>query len=795
MTSYSDISIEEVIVQLNASCSLPAELLEIFGDEANDHLQKIYEGLARLKSNRQDMQALGEVRRVSHTLKGAAGAVGQQTITRLAHRMEDLLDQLAEQNCGVSEAQLELLLNTADQLQELSTGEFESGGIAQQIVELYREFAEHVKSNTSCADPDQPPQQENRQDNESDYRSKDVASPGSDRSNQYLRVPLDRLDKMAKLMGEMTVNRSEFEHRIQEFAARIADMDNALERLRVVANSNQQSGFDGVRELQGKVCADWRQHSSSNRFRDEFDPLEFDQYSESYLLSQKLSEAESDAQIVVGEFNKLKLAFDGLLRRQQQLNRETQNSLMQVRLVPLSAISNQWERTVRTVSKKLNRPVELELIGKDIELDKTVLDAVADPIQHLIRNAIDHGVEETKHRIESGKSATAKLQLKAINHGTQVTLKISDDGAGLNTEKIRQKAIQKGLIDDNVALSCEELHALIFQPGFSTANQLSDVSGRGIGMDVVSDAVRRLKGTIRVDSESGVGTTFTIQIPTVVGVSSAVFLESAGHQFAIPIQSVQKFARLQPTEVMSEGNHQFTSQPEGRVRLVDLASHLGLRPISKREKPVPMLVIGDSEDSVAVTVDTIIGCRDIVVKGLGNHLKNIRGLAGVTIAGNGAVVPILNGADIVSGNAVNMLPDVADSLPLFEPKNLAMVIDDSISVRRVTESMLNFAGWDVVTATDGVDALAKLTELESKPDAFLCDLEMPRMDGLEFIRQVRDQSEFELTPIIMVTSRASEKLRHKAFDAGATEYLVKPYDRDALMELIIELVEAAREMV
>lgn len=806
MTSNSatnHFSIDEVVKQLSASVSLPEEIIEIFSEEANDHLQKIYDGLGQLKDNPHDMKALGEVRRVSHTLKGAAGAVGHQVITRLAHRMEDLLDQLAENNCSeVSSIQLELLFCTADQLQELSTGEFDSKQAAAQIVGLYQVFEEQIGPGSANQDANagEPFAQMAGTNQQLDNQTAPVCSsePGSvpnGGATEYLRVPLNRLDRMSKLLGEMTVNRSEFEHRLQEFGVRINDMQNALERMRSVTPMDVESfgasgNFRGNRPLETL---------RTNR-RDEFDPLEFEQFSESDLFSQQLSEADSDAEMMAGEFNKIKQDFTSLLRRQQQLNRETQKCLLQVRLVPIGAIANRLERTVRTVSRKLQRPVEFHLTGKEIEVDKTVLDEIADPILHLIRNAIDHGVEDTGLRVAAGKPEAAQLRLQAVNLGTQVTLKISDDGAGLDTEKIKQKAISLGMIEADANLAADDLHALIFRPGFSTASELTDVSGRGIGMDVVSDAVRRLKGTIRVDSERSAGTTFTIQIPTVVGVSRALFLESAGQQFAIPIQSVHKIARLQAADVKTDGDQRIAKQADGDLRLIDLSKHLGLRRINSRldssEKPMPMLILGSGEDSVGVTVDAILGCRDIVVKGLGSHLKQVRGLMGATIAGNGSVVPILDSEEIVTGKSCNMLPeDLDECRPVRNSKKLAMVVDDSISVRRVNESLLKFAGWDVVTATDGVDALARLAELETEPDVFLCDLEMPRMDGFEFIRQVRDQEEFQSTPIVMVTSRSSEKHRHKAFEAGATEFVVKPYDRDRLLNMLAELVVVAEEWV
>ena len=790
MTANSEpkTAIDEVIQQLQSGSSLPAELLEIFSEEAEDHLRVIYDGLQKLR-NGNDCSALAEVRRSSHTLKGAAGAVNLQAATRLAHRMEDLLDQLTERSEGASEAQLDLFLATADQLQTLTASDFDLAQTAEQIAAIYDRYDVELGAPAANQADSKPVESALDQTITPGPTETTSASSlpaqnthGNSESAPFLRVPLDRVDDLMKLLGEMTVNRFAFQHRLEEFESRIEDMQSTMERLRNVSRYVENEFRERPRLK--TVGSSFSDHS-------EFDQLEFDRYDEFQLLTQTLSEADHDAEIMSGEFRKVKSAFSSLLQRQQQLNHHAQKSLMKVRMVPLATIVNRLERTVRTVANKIDKQVELVIHGERIELDKTVLDAIVDPILHLIRNAMDHGIESKQDRMAAGKPEIARIKIMAINQGTQVTLCISDDGAGINLDKVRHKAIEQELILPTDDLSDNELLALVFRPGFSTANQLTDVSGRGVGMDVVGEAIRRLKGNISVDSQPGKGTKFTIELPTSVGVSKAVLVESNGRTFAIPMESIRQIQRLDSDQVIRDEQEFQLAIGNQQIRLVDLATqlHLGSPTVTKFQDKAPLLVLGNGMAEVAVTVDVILGSREIVVKGLGNHLRQVPGISGATLAGDGSVIPILDTRAILEPLTRTFQQTGDEHVEHVSPRNnLAMVIDDSISVRRVTENMLKLSGWDVVTAKDGVDALETLATLDTMPDIFLCDLEMPRMNGLELIRQIREDKQLRHTPIVMVTSRASEKHRHKAFEAGATDYVVKPYHEEDLLDLITHLV-------
>ncbi len=815
-----------IVSQLQAGQNVPAELVEIFTEEAEEHLRIMYAGLNQLKSDPADLAALGKVRRSAHTLKGAAGAVGLESATRLSHRMEDLLDRLAETETGPNSPQIHLFLSTCDLLQELTTGQFEIASTASQIGKLYRLYSDELhigeqqtgeltdsgtadnsevpslERNSESATPAQESEQASVNQPKPDRRAKERSDDGRRQSlrrnedrSRYLRVPVQQLDDLVGIVGEMLINRSAMQQCLQSLDTQVDTILQTVQRTSSSSHELQRS-FN----LETAALA---AHSSSGDGRPgsfgQFDSLEFDQYTDFHLLAQILSEGNSDIEIVTQELSSLRNAMESLLRRQKHLNRVAQNSLMQIRMVPLSSIVSRLERTVRTVSGKLDKSITLVVSGDHTELDKTVLDEIVDPLQHLFRNAIDHGVENAVERKAAGKPEHSKILLTAINQGTQVTLAITDDGHGINKQKVRQKAIESGLIQASDQLNDDELYGLIFRPGFSTAATLTDVSGRGVGMDVVSDAISRLNGTIRVHSEPGVGTTFTIQLPTTVGVTQAVLVQSVDRTFAIPMQSVSRIIALNMDDVEQVAEGQLMLNYEGRkIQLRELAGHLNLPPATNAPIPnsaPPILLVTVGDDEIALLVESIIGARDIVVKNLGEHLKNFPGIIGATVQGDGSIIPILEPTSLINKGAAITRPKGAP-LPSENIRvSMAMVVDDSISVRRVTSNLLQKAGWDVMTACDGVDALKKLEAMENTPDVFLCDMEMPRMDGIELIKRLRRNNEFKTTPIITVTSRGSEKHRKMAFAAGATEYVVKPYHEDHLIELIDDLVQVARETI
>lgn len=857
--SNDSVYLELVFEQLNASVDIQPEIQAIFSEEAQELLVAILQGLEKLKQNLSDQSAVSEVRRSAHTLKGAAGAVGMECIARLAHRMEDLLDTLAERRQSVTDSQLQIMLVTTDCIRELTTGTLGFVELAESIAGLYARYDREMQTcnATVASEPAIGISPSTKLGSASkpnglksvDYSQVDCdddvdvaiaaamvaaakskmagAKPSEDKqpahSGQYLRVPLERIDTLVALVGEMVVNRSAMNQRMTDFEIRIQDMQLAINRFRGIAQEMEKSfGFEAMRQnarerrMATKALASSRTsdlpvnriaaftrsdvRSTTNKLiHKELDTLEFDRYSQLHLLARSIAEATNDISVITNEFRNIYGDVDSLIERQQRHNRDAQNGLMKIRMLPMSSVLSRLERTVRTVSNKLGKHVDLVVVGENTELDKTVLEAITDPLLHLIRNALDHGIETSEQRKAVGKPERACLTLETLHQGTQVTLRVSDDGRGLDLAKIRNKALEQGLISDQAKPTDEELHDLIFVPGFSTAESLTEISGRGVGMDVVREAVQRLNGSIRVESCTGKGVTFNIHLPTSLSVTRALIVTSGSHAFAIPMQSVQQIVRMDMVTKEKVGAQIFVKRDDKVLRLASLAQHMDLRAAPETEEELasqPVLLIRSGDDEVALTVDSVKGGQDIVVKSLGDHLRHVPGYLGATLAGDGTVIPILDPSDLCGERVVKR---TSHSYRTAETKvkrrNSVMVIDDSLSVRRVATNLLRSHGWDVVDAKDGLDALEKLGSLDTPPDIFLCDMEMPRMDGLELIETLRGMPEFAATPIIMVTSRSSEKHRRLAADAGANEHVVKPFKDDQLLLMMENLVIEYRELV
>ena len=874
---------DAIALMLRGVQTVAPELQEIFSEEAEDHLRTIYDGLDRLHADHADQSAVGDIRRAAHTLKGAAGAVGVEPVTRLAHRMEDLLDDVAENGRRVDGQITLLLLSTADRLQELTAGSVDVQSMTDQLFDLLTQyqtvlpgenssppaFGETVENNSAASEQvvndkvvndkvaneqvgDDKVANEQVGDDQVDrdaalgepspvgpvrgepvpidppvtnpnvafggHSSAPVERRDSDtRGNEsHIRVPLSRLDEMTRLVGEMIINRSAFAQRLGDFTAQIDELQTASRRLRGVTDDFEtRYSVDALRAGDGQwqtlatmptnglpPTGDLANHTAAED-RDDFDALEFDRYTEFHLLARTMAETTSDVSSIAGQCQLLWSDLDALLGRWQRLTRDAQDRLMQIRMVPLRSIVPRLGRAVRTTANACGKQLDFVVRGDHTELDKTVLGEIADPLLHLVRNAIDHGIESPADRLAAGKDAAATLMLEAINQGTQMTLRVEDNGRGLDVQKIRHRAIERGLITADQTLTDEQLHALIFAPGFSTAEAITDVSGRGVGMDVVRETVARLKGTIRIDSTPGRGSRFTIILPTTLAVTRALVVQSSGQSYAVPIQAITQISRLDPTRIRRIGDDAMVQWEDQTLRIESLGQKLGIAPEPSLDTAMPMLVVQSGDKSVALVVDRVEGGQDIVVKSLGDHLRNVPGIVGATIRGDGSVIAILDPADLVglirqmplaTPNRLTDRGELSGSLNAGQiatspARRNVLIVDDSVSVRRITASVMRGGGWSVATAKDGVDALEQLAGEGPPPNVILLDMEMPRMDGLELLSHLRGDEQTADIPVVMVTSRAGEKHRNRAMAAGANRYVIKPFRDDQLLQIATELAD------
>ena len=512
-------------------------------------------------------------------------------------------------------------------------------------------------------------------------------------------------------------------------------------------------------------------------------------------LSRALAESLNDLVSIQGLLENLTRESETLLLQQSRITTDLQEGLMRTRMVPFSGLVPRMRRIVRQAAQELGKRAELTVTGADAELDRTVLDRVTAPLEHMLRNAVSHGIEPPAERRRLGKDETGRVHVALAREGNEVVIRVSDDGAGMDLEAIRRKAIERGLLDPEARVDDDDLVRFIFEAGFSTASEVTQVAGRGVGMDVVNAEIKQLGGTLDIASRPGQGTTFTIRLPLTLAVSRALLVQVGEDMYAVPLSSIEGVVRMDRAtlERFYGSEEAVTYEYAGnRYRVEYLGRLLGTcDPVLAGDRArFPVLLVRAGEHRTALQVDTIMGAREIVVKSVGPQISTVRGISGATILGDGRVVLILDVGPLVrmGGTVTVHLPPPEEERPEAEAERpvTVMVVDDSITMRRVTARLLERNHMKAVTAKDGVDALAKLQE--SIPDVILLDIEMPRMDGYELATHIRNEERLRHIPIIMITSRTGAKHRERAAEIGVDRYLGKPYQETELLQSIEEVL-------
>jgi chemotaxis protein histidine kinase CheA/ActR/RegA family two-component response regulator len=804
------------------------ELLEIFALEAEDHIRNLSTHLPVLEEQPDNKELLQDIRRSAHTLKGSASMVGFRGITKLAHRMEDLLDLLYEGSRAVDPEIVRLLYASTDALEDMVAGK-PNAETVKELYALYDQLLGAVQEDEAPAEEKEEravvpaPRKAREAKPEAPIRlAQAAASLESERDvirrqSKVVRFPIERIDELVKLFGELVITRTFLEQRMAELVRQVGELDRSASRLRQ-ASSRLETQYEASTLSGGGVPGPAGNRASrhasgagngngnGNRFAlplsshtHGFDDLEFDRYTEFHLLTRSLAETTSDIQTIAAELGTVIGDFDTNLNRQARLSSDIENKLMTSRMVPLSTLASRLRRTVRNVASEQRKRVDLVLEGEGTELDKTVLEQMADPLLHLLRNAVDHGIEAPELRLAIGKEACGTIRLRAHYAGSQVVIQVSDDGAGLDPQMLREIAVERAVFSaaEVARMSDEELLGLVFLPGFSTAREISEVSGRGVGLDVVKTNVHKLKGNLALESQVGKGTTFTIRLPVTMAVMRAILVKSHQESFAIPLGAVQQIARIERSDIEWVGQEQFVRVADRVYPLYSLGKVLGLKqPADESVTRWPVLILDVGAKQIAFTVDHLLGGREVVIKNLGNHLRRVRNLIGATLMGDGSVVLILDPMELVqeatSGSrAASRPPSQTHATPARDTWTV-LIIDDSPSVRRVLSSLIKGAGWKPVTARDGLEALELLYHTAASPDLILLDVEMPRMDGYELLATLKANESYRNIPVVMVTSRAGDKHRRKALDLGSAGYLVKPYQDEALLKVIRALVKESR---
>jgi chemosensory pili system protein ChpA (sensor histidine kinase/response regulator) len=602
---------------------------------------------------------------------------------------------------------------------------------------------------------------------------------------EMARVDAELLDQLLNISGEVSISRARLEQQLGSIDFNLGELSRTVTRLK-----------EQLRKLEIETEKQiLHRHEDDAGHRSDFDPLELDRYSSIQQFSRGLAETASDVASIQQLLETLTGDTQNLLQQQARTVTELQNGLMRTRMVPFQRHVQRLARIVRQAAADTGKRAELFVEGASGELDRQVLERMLPPFEHMLRNAVVHGIEAPEQRVARGKPDTGRIELTLQREGAEVMVRVSDDGAGMNLQAIREKALALGLLQPGQSLSDEDAMQLILEPGFSTAGTITQQAGRGVGMDVVATEIKRLGGALHMDSQAGAGTQFTIRLPFTLAISHALVVRTGDEHYALPLPTVEGVLRLSKSEVTAHlGRDAATFDHAGqRYRFQHLATFVGLEPstLPEGDVTVPIVLVRAGEHSTGLIADELIGSREIVVKSVGPQISSIRGISGATILGDGRIVIILDiGALVRSEWRSRWQPPVAPR-EKGDRRTFAMVVDDSITVRRVTQRLLERNGMRVLTARDGLDAVSLLQD--HVPDIILLDIEMPRMDGYEVAKHVRNDARLKDVPIIMITSRVGEKHRARAIELGVNDYLGKPYQEAQLLDAIAPLVERHRE--
>ena len=822
-----------------------AEVAAIFSEEATELLEAADVALAAWNQERTNQQHVAELQRPLHTLKGGARMAGISAMGDLSHELETLVIQVNGGLIPAGDRAYEVVQQSLDELAHMRDAVSSGRRVprARALLERIRALSRPGTAEPAAAPTAAPPATvtmplsvapevevplevapplavlaarvidlspiapalaaaepvmfsevaENRIAPVSDERLVESplpavppgrdAPPITDRP-ELARVDADLLDSMLNNAGEVSIFRSRLEQQVSSIDFNLGELARTVTRLKEQLRKLEI-------ETETQILA--RHHEEHTR-RDDFDPLELDRYSAIQQFSRALAESSSDVASLQGLLENLTREAQNLLTQQARIIAELQNGLMRTRMVPFQRHVQRLSRLVRQAATDTGKRVDLTVEGASGELDRQVLERMLPPFEHMLRNAVIHGIESPAERVAAGKPDSGRVHVALRREGAEVVIEVTDDGAGMNLRAIRDKAVKMGLVDPRQTLTDEQAMQLILEPGFSTAGQVTQVAGRGVGMDVVATEVKRLGGALFIESEAGKGTRFTVRLPFTLAISQALIVRIADEFYALPLATVEGVVRLAKTAVLEflapdAKHYEYGGQ---KYRFHHLGNFLGVGPsvLPEQDVAVPVILVRAAEHSAALVADELVGSREIVVKSVGPQVSGIRGISGATILGDGRIVIILDMGALVRSEWRSRQTAEMTGREREDRRVFALVVDDSITVRRVTQRLLERNGMRVLTARDGMDALTLLQE--HTPDIILLDIEMPRMDGYEVAAHVRNDPRLNDIPIVMITSRVGEKHRARAIELGVNDYLGKPYQESQLLDAIEPLVRARR---
>ncbi len=785
------------------------EILEDFLVEAFELLEQMDQDLVELENNPEDLELLNSIFRVAHTVKGSSSFLNFDILTELTHHMEDVLNKARRDELKITPDVMDVILESVDMMKALLEGIQASGvdtecgiEIAPVVARLdaiskgespqevsVAESTNEATSQESESTPEEVPQAE-----EISASLEEDATDYAEMSDEEVEAEIQRLlqekleEKEAKKAAKAKESSNvptELATPAQESVATPAPTPTAKKEspkqdsTKKAPSAPEQTIRVEVKRLDHLMNLIGELVLSKNRLLKIYDDVEERYEGEKFL--EELNQVVSAVSLVTTDL---------------------QIAVMKTRMLPVSKVFNRFPRLVRDLSRDLNKDIELVMSGEETELDKSIVEEIGDPLVHMIRNSCDHGVEAPEVRTAAGKPAKGTVNLKAYNEGNQIVIEIKDDGAGMDPDFLKMKALEKEVISDREAgnMSDKEAYGLIFRPGFSTAAKVTGVSGRGVGMDVVKTNIEKLNGIIDIDSQLGKGSTFKLKIPLTLAIMQALLVSTQEEYFAIPLSSVLETVRVSMDEIYTiEGKNVLKLRDEV-LSLVRLSDLFGVDEVFDNGEHAYVVVIGLAESKLGIVVDGLVGQEEIVIKSMGDYLKGIEGIAGATIRGDGGVTLITDVAAMM-----NLAKDIKVDLTQIaaesegKQKNSpsdyhVLVVDDSKTDRTIIRKSLEPLGISLTEATNGIEALNILKAGEISFDAVLVDIEMPQMDGYTLASEIRKYSRYKNLPLLAVTSRTSKSDRLRGVEVGMTEYITKPYSPDYLRGAVsknIKLPEGA----
>jgi chemosensory pili system protein ChpA (sensor histidine kinase/response regulator) len=861
------------IADLPVDDELPPEILEFFVPEVEEHMQTVTECLLSLEGN-SNSEDINRLFRAMHTIKGSAAQVGLSRISTIAHRAEDLVGRIRDGELKPNAHVVDLCLESVDALKKLLYRQWTDEAAFQQSAKSLltridrvvagEEIAQRITQApelataevVAAAEPSAPVETpaelaivlKHDLDSEKDEIEPLVGAIKRDTpigvpQSKSVRIALERLDRMMNAVGELVINRTRMVGRLSE-----------LERLADVLNFSKARMSDKIGEFQEKY--EFSRIHSGNRtapshqaprfsmpddsfgggmgqnfgggtdfpFRGgyssyshgfdnslaEFSELEMDRYDDFGILSRSLTEISADITEVLTQLDGFVRRVDSDIDEFTKLAHRLQDEITQARMVPIGNLYTRISRTVRDAAKAAGKQVELTLAGAETELDNNIIQQISDPLLHLVRNSVAHGIEKHDDRYQAGKPDHGTVAVRAYHRGNHIYIEVEDDGRGIDYERIRQAAIDRGLYDADHAqtLGERDLLELLFRPGFSTASSKTELAGRGVGLDVVKANLAALNGEIEIETAKGIGSRFTLKVPLTLIISQALFIRCGESTFALPLAFVEEIRRIRDTDIEEVGGKLLTKVRDVVTEVVRLDSHLGLPAIEAVNGWYRLVLVNVAGRQVGVLVEEVLRKDEIVIKNMGEYLRNVKMFPGATIAPDGSLILLVDVNRLIIGDSIERRPLMtaanaarvfapgatavahgeipAAAIDIVEREKIVVLADDSISVRKFVGRMLEKAGYRVKLASDGLEALEIVSQAPC--DLVITDLEMPRTNGYELMLHLRQSTDTRHIPVMVVTSRAGAKHKERALKEGASAFMVKPVQEDQLIAQVRQLI-------